>query len=71
MNAHDEGLLSQVVAAAFSQRRKTIRNTLQRFLTADDFSTLGLNSGVRAENLSVNDFVAISNFLYQRIGHLY
>lgn len=71
MNVHDEGLLSQVVAAAFSQRRKTIRNTLQRYLTADNFDTLGLNSGLRAENLSVDDFVAISNFLHQRIGNLY
>jgi len=71
MNAHDEGLLSQVVAAAFSQRRKTIRNTLQRYLSADDFDTLAINSGVRAENLSVSDFVTLSNFLYQRMGHLY
>lgn len=71
MNADDIGLLSQVVAAAFSQRRKTIRNTLQRYLTADDFDTLGLNPGLRAENLAVNDFVAISNFLHQRIGNLY
>ncbi len=71
MNARDDGLLSQVVAAAFSQRRKTIRNTLQRYLTADDFDTLGLSSGLRAENLSVNDFVAISNFLFQRIDQLY
>lgn len=71
MNALDEGLLSQVVAAAFSQRRKTIRNTLQRYLTADDFDTLAINPGLRAENLSVNDFVAISNFLHQRIEQLY
>ncbi|MGV8711611.1 MAG: 16S rRNA (adenine(1518)-N(6)/adenine(1519)-N(6))-dimethyltransferase RsmA [Nitrosomonas sp.] len=71
MNAHDDGLLSQVVAAAFSQRRKTIRNTLQRYLTADDFDRLDLNSGLRAENLSVNDFVAISNFLFHRIDQFY
>ncbi|QOJ23390.1 MAG: 16S rRNA (adenine(1518)-N(6)/adenine(1519)-N(6))-dimethyltransferase RsmA [Gammaproteobacteria bacterium] len=59
----DETLFSQIVAAAFSQRRKTLRNTLQQYLTADDFGALGIDSGLRAENLSVEEFVAIANFL--------
>ena len=59
----DEALFSQIVTAAFSQRRKTLRNTLQQHLTAADFSALGIDSGLRAENLSVEEFAAIANFL--------
>ncbi len=71
MHAKDTGLLSQVVAAAFSQRRKTLRNTLNQFLKANDFSALGIDPGLRAENLSVDDFVVIANYLHQKIDSLY
>ncbi len=67
LNAQDEVLLSQVVAAAFSQRRKTLRNTLGHYLSADDFSFLDIDPGLRAENLSVENFIAIANFLHQRV----
>ncbi len=59
----DEAVFSQIVSAAFSQRRKTLRNTLQQYLTSDDFIALGIDSGLRAENLSVDEFAAIANFL--------
>ncbi len=71
MNAKDSGLLSQVVATAFSQRRKTIRNTLNPYLKANDFSTLAIDPGLRAENLSVDDYVAITNYLHHKIDCLY
>jgi 16S rRNA (adenine1518-N6/adenine1519-N6)-dimethyltransferase len=52
-----------VVLAAFGQRRKTLRNTLKGLLEDDGFVALNINSQLRAENLSVEDFVRISNFL--------
>ena len=55
-----------IVLAAFSQRRKTLRNTLNQYLKADDFYALGIDSGLRAENLSMENFVAIANFLEKR-----
>ncbi|MEE9331479.1 MAG: 16S rRNA (adenine(1518)-N(6)/adenine(1519)-N(6))-dimethyltransferase RsmA [Methylophilaceae bacterium] len=61
--AKDTDRLSEVVLAAFSQRRKTIRNTLKSFLNNDDFTKLDINSQLRAENLSVGEFVAIANYL--------
>ena len=61
--AEDTALLSKVVLAAFSQRRKTIRNTLKPFLNNNDFAALNIDSQQRAENLSVGDFVSISNYL--------
>jgi 16S rRNA (adenine1518-N6/adenine1519-N6)-dimethyltransferase len=60
--AKDTALFAKIVMAAFGQRRKTIRNTLKDFLNDDDFAQLSLNPQLRAENLSVKDFVAISNF---------
>lgn len=61
-NAQDETLLSQIVLAAFSQRRKTLKNTLQPYLTAQDFEVLAIDSQLRAENLSIENFVVIANF---------
>jgi 16S rRNA (adenine1518-N6/adenine1519-N6)-dimethyltransferase len=62
--AKDVTLFAKIVLAAFGQRRKTIRNTLKDFLDNDDFAQLDLNSQLRAENLSVENFVAISNHLH-------
>lgn len=66
--ARDEMLLSQIVLAAFSQRRKTLKNTLQHYLTVEDFYTLNIDSGLRAENLSIQDFIIITNFYDAKSG---
>ena len=58
--------LEQVVRRAFSQRRKTLRNSLAGLLDAEDFAALGIVPSLRAENLAVADFVAISNYLTQK-----
>ena len=63
LRANDSKHFAAVVAAAFSQRRKTLRNTLQGTLRAEDFNALGIDPGLRAEALSVETFVAISNHL--------
>lgn len=59
----DETLLAQVVAKAFGQRRKTLRNALKGVFDAADFAALGLDPGARAENLAVADFVRAANYL--------
>ena len=61
--AKDEEHFAKIVMAAFGQRRKTLRNTLKGLLDDAGFTALGIDSQKRAENLSVADFVAISNFL--------
>jgi 16S rRNA (adenine1518-N6/adenine1519-N6)-dimethyltransferase len=61
--AQDEALFARVVTAAFSQRRKTLRNTLRNALEAADFEALGIDAGARAETLAVNDFVRIANWM--------
>ena len=61
--ALDPDLFAEIVTAAFSMRRKTLRNTLKAKLTAADFQTLGIDAGLRAENLAMADFVRIANYL--------
>lgn len=61
--AKDEVLFAQVVTAAFGQRRKTLRNTLKGLLDDQGFSALNIDSQQRAENLSIADFVTITNYL--------
>ena len=61
LGAKDEALLERVVAAAFGQRRKTLRNTLRDYLDESDFSALALDPRLRGERLTVADYVAIAN----------
>jgi 16S rRNA (adenine1518-N6/adenine1519-N6)-dimethyltransferase len=61
--ARDEKLFGKIVTAAFAQRRKTLRNTLKGLLDDGGFTTLNLDSQLRAENLGVAEFVAIANHL--------
>ncbi len=59
--ALDEKLFAKVVMAAFSQRRKTMRNTMKGLLDLADFEALRIDAGARAETLAVGDFVRIAN----------
>jgi 16S rRNA (adenine1518-N6/adenine1519-N6)-dimethyltransferase len=61
--AKNEVLFGKIVTAAFGQRRKTLRNTLKEYLDDNGFKAVGIDSGLRAENLSVAQFVSIANFL--------
>ena len=53
----------RLVAAAFAQRRKTLRNTLKGLVPVDAFAELGIDPGLRAEMLSIEQFVALSEQL--------
>ncbi|MFM9912837.1 MAG: 16S rRNA (adenine(1518)-N(6)/adenine(1519)-N(6))-dimethyltransferase RsmA [Methylophilaceae bacterium] len=61
--ARDTALFAKVVTAAFGQRRKTLRNTLKDLLDDAGFIALNIDPQLRAENLQVSQFVAISNYL--------
>ena len=59
--AADEAALGKIVAAAFAQRRKTLRNALQGHFRPADFERLGVNAGLRAQDLRVEDFVRLAD----------
>lgn len=57
----DRPLFKKVLRTAFNQRRKTLRNALAIYLVELPESTVDRNA--RPENLSVADYVALSNEL--------
>ena len=59
--ARDEGLFGAIVAAAFSQRRKTLRNALRAHVTQAAFAAAGIDAGRRGETLSVAEFIALAD----------
>ncbi len=58
---NDPQFFSHLVREAFSQRRKTLRNSLQNLVTSSGFQSANIDSGLRAENLSISDYVNLSN----------
>ena len=66
--ARDESLFAKTVTRSFSHRRKTLRNALLGLVTGADLEAAGVDPGLRAENLSVAAFVAISNRVSERAG---
>jgi len=59
--AADEAALAKIVAAAFARRRKTLRNSLRACFTDADFERLGVDKGLRAQDLAVADFVRLAD----------
>jgi 16S rRNA (adenine1518-N6/adenine1519-N6)-dimethyltransferase len=51
---------ARVVSAAFSQRRKTLRNALRGVADADTIVAAGVDPAMRAETLAPADFAAIA-----------
>jgi len=64
--AVDDALLERTVAAAFSQRRKTLRNTLGDTVSAEELEGLGIDSRRRAQTLSIAEFLKIADYRAQR-----
>ena len=64
-------ILSNVVSAAFNQRRKTLRNSLQSFLSIEQLQCLNIHPTQRAEELSVEAYVRMANLLssIQKLKH--
>ncbi len=60
---NDMKKLNRVVTQAFSQRRKTLRNSLKKLIAEEDIVALGIDPILRAESLSLADFARLSNLL--------
>jgi len=55
--------LKKVVTAAFSMRRKTLRNSLRSVMDEDQIIASGIDPGQRAEQLSLSQFAALARSL--------
>lgn len=56
-------LFDNVVKAAFNQRRKTLSNSLKEFISSDSLEKMGINPKSRAENLTVQEYINIANYV--------
>jgi len=65
----DEAGLSTLVATAFMQRRKTVRNSLKTLADSTDLQAAGIDGGLRPEQISIAQYVALANFLRQKSSH--
>ncbi|MBI3093925.1 MAG: 16S rRNA (adenine(1518)-N(6)/adenine(1519)-N(6))-dimethyltransferase RsmA [Rhodocyclales bacterium] len=63
VTATDPALFARVVTAAFSQRRKMLRNTLREFIGEAELAALGITPTARAEDIAVADYVRLANKL--------
>jgi 16S rRNA (adenine1518-N6/adenine1519-N6)-dimethyltransferase len=61
--AKDLNQLELVIKTAFAQRRKTLRNTLKSMFNTEQLIELGIDPGARAETLSLEQYVNLSNSL--------
>ncbi len=59
----DEARFAALVSAAFGQRRKMLRNNFKGILDEAGFAALGIAPTARAEDLSVEDYIRITNAL--------
>ncbi|MFI3158309.1 MAG: 16S rRNA (adenine(1518)-N(6)/adenine(1519)-N(6))-dimethyltransferase RsmA [Methylococcaceae bacterium] len=62
---NDVSKLNRVVTQAFSQRRKTLRNSLKKLIAEEDIAALNIDPTLRAESISLAEFASLSNLLLE------
>jgi len=63
-------LFIKIVKAAFGKRRKILKNSLSNSIfNKVDFTGSGIDLSLRAENLSVQDFEILTDFVLSKTGH--
>jgi 16S rRNA (adenine1518-N6/adenine1519-N6)-dimethyltransferase len=60
----DQAQLQRLVRAAFTHRRKTLRNNLKGLIDSTGLERLGVDPGARPETLELDEFIKISNTLH-------
>ena len=63
----DRHKLSSIVAEAFSQRRKTLRNALKASATEEDLIAAGMDPQSRPERATIANYVALANLIACRL----
>jgi 16S rRNA (adenine1518-N6/adenine1519-N6)-dimethyltransferase len=62
----DPALFARLVASAFGQRRKTLRNALSALCDERALENAAIDPAARGETLAVADFVRLANLLAGR-----
>ena len=58
--------LSQITRSAFSNRRKTLSNSLSELFSSDELITLEINPKDRAQNLSIEKYERLTDYLISK-----
>ena len=62
-NSEFNSIFKSIVKSSFGNRRKTLKNSLSNGIFAGvDFSECGIDLSLRAEQLTVNDFIKLTEF---------
>jgi len=61
VSVDDVDQLEKLVTQAFSQRRKTLRNTLKPIMNVEQIEAQGVDPKRRAETLSLAEFATLAN----------
>ncbi|WP_153913563.1 16S rRNA (adenine(1518)-N(6)/adenine(1519)-N(6))-dimethyltransferase RsmA [Shewanella sp. TC10] len=59
----DVNVLRHLCTTAFNMRRKTLRNNLKQMITDEEFTQLNIDSTLRPEQISVEQYVALANLV--------
>lgn len=65
--AGDAALFGAIVACAFSQRRKMLRQSLRGYFRGEDWSALAVDPTRRPETLTVAEFAALAAYARARV----
>ncbi len=58
--------LQRVVREAFNMRRKTLRNTLKNLMDASQLEAIGIDTSLRPEKLTLQEYVRIADAYYDQ-----
>jgi len=66
----EQGLFIKIVKAAFGNRRKTLKNSFENSLSSVgleniDFESSGIDLSLRAEQLSINEFKKLTEYVFK------
>ena len=61
----DRDSFEQIIKIAFSQKRKTIKNNFKNILFDKDFLNLEISPKIRAETLTIDQFIKLENYVSQ------
>lgn len=63
---NDPLIFAEIVKKAFCHRRKMLHNNLSQWLEEPDFKQIKIDSTLRPEQLSINDYVILANYVTRK-----
>jgi 16S rRNA (adenine1518-N6/adenine1519-N6)-dimethyltransferase len=65
---NDETAFDELLRQAFNMRRKRLANALKGMVSATEIESLGIDPGLRAEQISVDSFIQLGNYFASTVA---